>query len=337
MGYLQELPEAVVRLIRTQFVCEYATVSQAGVPIDTPTLVHASADLTTLDIVTGLAYPAKADRARRNPKVGLLLERGANAPVVSVAGIAAVRDCDLQANMDRCLAESVVYPYIAEWDYQTVVRKAVWYFTRMFVAIAPAHIRWWPNRAAMDGPPQEWRALPGAVFPPSDPTPPGKPSPSPGWPAPDWREMTKSGVERGGPAYLTLLDDEGFPLPFPALEVARTDDGLILTLPPSAPWSGGRASVSFEGVENLVGEATREGDRFHLKVERALPILPLMNPPNPMNPSPDVKAKLMERLEHECARRGQPIPTMPAEPPEPTAGARMRMEGAQDFEFHGNT
>jgi hypothetical protein len=334
MSYLDQLPETVAEMIRTQFVAEYATISQAGVPIDTPTLVHTSEDLTTLDVVTGLSYPAKAERARRNPKVGLLLERAPGDPVISVAGMAAVRDANLQANMERSIAETVLAPYVMAHDYQAVVRQAVFYFTRLFVAIAPVEIRWWPNQAATDGPPHVWRAPAGAVFPQSDPAPPGPASPAPGWPTPHWRTLAEQAIARKGPAHLTLIDAAGFPLPFRVRQVTPNDDGFGLKMPASVPWSEGKATLSFEGLENFVGDVVREGETFRFTAERALPILPLMDPPTQaLTPTPEVRARLMERLEYECSRRGQPIPTMPAEPPKPTAGALRRAGAAEAYQF----
>jgi hypothetical protein len=335
LDYLKDLPDDIAEMLRTQFVAEYATVTGAGVPIDTPTLVHTSADMSTLDIVTGLSYPAKAERARRNPKVGLLFERTPDQPVISVSGIAAVRDSDLQANMNRSIAETVLAPYITGSDYQTVVRQAVFYFTRVFVAIAPAEIRWWPNAAAMDGPGQVWRAPKGALFPQSDAEAPGKPSPAPGWAIPPWESLADAAVARGGPAHLTLLDADGFPLPFRARTVLRKDGGFTLTLPNAAPWKAGKATLSFEGLETFVGEVTSDGQTFQMQVERALPILPLMDPPTQaLTPTPEIRARLMERLEYECQRRGQPVPTMPAQPPAPTEGALRRARAAEAYAFN---
>lgn len=332
--YLDQLPRAVSHLIRTAFVTEFATISKAGVPIDTPLVMFTSEDLETIDGGTGLAYPAKAERARRNPKTGLLFEGGPNGPVVSIAGLSAVQDSNLQANLERYLSEEILAPYLNPElvDYAEVTRHAIWYFTRLIIAVKPVCICRWPNPAAMDGPPEEWRAPADTVFPSSDPAPPGPMSQAPWREAASWRIHAETALARKAPGHLTLIDADGFPLPIRAREVRADAEGFRLVMPKWLPWPEGKATLSFEGVETFVGDATIVDDDIRLRVERAMPVLPMMaDVSETLRPSPATKAALLQRLDYETRRRGVRIPEMPRHPPEPTAGARLRAQAAESY------
>jgi hypothetical protein len=100
-------------------------------------------------------------------------------------------------------------------------------------------------------------------------------------------------------------------------------------MPKGVPWSKGKASLTFQGREQFVGEANIENGKGVLKVERTLPVLPLVDENDQvLHPKPDTKAKLMARLEHEAKRRNQAIPTVPKTPPEMTPGAKARAAAA---------
>ena len=330
MSFIEELPGEIAGFVVSQFTAEYATVSSAGVPIDTPTLFFPSADLTTLDLMTGLAYPVKAERARKNPKVGLLVEGADDQPVVSIAGLATVRDSDFQANLERYITETIVTPVlnpdVVDWN---AVRQAVTYLTRILVCITPTHIRWWKDHAAMDQPPQEWRAPTGLKAAPSDPVPPGKPSEAAKWPHPPWTELAERAIAKGDVGHVTLCDGDGYPLPVRAGKITRTGAGFDFLVPKGAPWSNGKASLSFRGREMFVGEVVLQNGRGAFRVERSLPILPLADDfTQVITPNEENKAKLMKRLLHELGRRGKSIPVVPEKPPQPTAGALRRVAGA---------
>lgn len=334
MPYLDHLPDEVADLIRTRFIAEFATVSKAGVPIDTPLVPFTSEDLETIDSATGLAYPAKAERARRNPKVGMLFEGGPDEPVVSVSGLAAVRDSDFQANLERYLSEEILTTMLdpAKNDYVGVTRHAIWYFTRIVLCVKPAVVRWWNSPAAMDGAPHEWRAPADATYPQSDPAPRGKASPSPWRPGDSWRDLAASALARKAPAHLTLVDPEGFPLPLRARSVTGAAQGFALELPGWLPWSGGKASLTFQGIETFIGSAEISGREGLFTVERVLPVHPLMaDPAEILAPRAETRDALMERIALELERRGAALPKMPDQPPEPTAGAILRAEAAYGF------
>ena len=120
----------------------------------------------TIDLSTGLTYPAKAERARRNPRVCLLFadpltEGRENAPVAIVQGHAAVRDADLQANTDRYVRDSTMkLPDATKGQPKFVLKRMAFYYARIWVEITPVRIRWWADRS-LAGPGEEWRAPPG--------------------------------------------------------------------------------------------------------------------------------------------------------------------------------
>ena len=326
MSYIDALPDEVVHLIRSGMVAEYASVTAKGIPIDTPTYYFPSEDVSTLDIGTGLAYPAKAERARRYPKVGLLIEGDADEPVVSIAGFGAVRDADIQANLNRYAAETAhLLPPGGAWE---AMRKSVFYWSRVFVAVAPAHVRWWPNReAAHNEAPSEWVAPEGTQYPQSDPKPDGKMSNPPAWPLKPWQEIADMAIEREAPGHLTLRDGDGFPLPLRARSISRCDEGFAMAVPRSAPWAEGPATLSFQGREVLIGQARQEEDKTILAVERAMPLFPLTTPDQSVpRPDRETRAQLTARMDEELARRGLATPVVPEDMPPPTTHSVMRIE-----------
>lgn len=92
-----------------------------------------------------------------------------------------------------------------------------------------------------------------------------------------------------------------------------THAGFALGIPAGAPWPRtGRASLCFAGRATFVGRL--DGSDF--TVERMLPELPLVADTNEIfDPTPAVCEAPTNRLTAELARRGQAVPTMPAEPP----------------------
>jgi hypothetical protein len=329
MSMKEELPLHVVELMKTSSVAEYATVTASGVPIDTPVLFFPSKGLSSLDLATGLSYPAKAERARRNPRVGMLLEGNPGEPVVSIAGMAAVRDADLQANAMRYLSEAgSTLPHNPDW---LLARQAVWYWTRILVEVTPTRVLWWDSAAAMDQLPQRWEAPSGTIFPQSDPTPPGTTSRAAKWAERPWQELADQALHKHAPGHLSVLDNEGFPLPVRARAIATTEAGFALDVPAGIPWTiAGEACLTFGGLETFIGDVTRENGKVAMRVDRVLPVFPMTEDQRQLwQPTDDTREQLMRRLREETGRRGQSIPTIPLERPEPTDGCKRRMERAK--------
>jgi hypothetical protein len=324
MSGIRHLPDPVVDLIESGVVADFATVSSAGVPIDTPTYYFPSDDLTTIDVATGLPQPAKAERARRNPKVGLLIDGKADEPVVVICGHAAVRDANLEANAIRYLSETgfKVISYGLRWE---EARKAVHYWSRIIIENSLVRIIWWDSQSAMDGPPHVWDAPAGTVYPASDPEPLGRMEPSRWLPRP-WQEVAREAALSSWRPSLTVLDDRGYPLPIRPRTFDLVRDGFRLVVPSGVPWRcAGRGTITFAGFQTFVGEASGNNDVISFKVERALPQLPSTKDSREvLQPSEETLRHKMARLEYEATRRRQSLPSIPVDEPPPTRLAKLR-------------
>lgn len=325
MSSLYDLPKHVVAMIESGVVAEFATMTAKGVPIDTPTYYFPADDMATIDLATGVPNPAKAERARRNPKVGLLIEGRPEEPVVVIRARAAVRDSDIQANAIRYLAETG-WQGISHGITWEQARLAVTYWSRIIIENAPERIYWWDNHAALDGPPGVWNAASDTVWPTSDPAPAGKMNPS-AWVARPWQIVAEDAMKSGNAGHLSIADADGYPLPMRARTVEVTDEGFRLTMPRGLPWRiEGSASLTFAGFQTFVGEVRAAGDGVSFRVDRALPQHPsTYDTKQVLQPSEDTRAKAWARLEFEMERRGQSLPVIPDEAPERTRIARIRM------------
>ena len=138
--------------------------------------------------------------------------------------------------------------------------------------------------------------------------------------------MADRPVAQATEAHLTMLDEEGFPLPCRVSDVKRTDTGYSFHAPAGAPWvKSGKATLVFDGRATFVSVAQHEGARMTLTVERTLPLLPMVVTHSELwAPTETTRANLMGRLAHELDRRGQRVPVLPHDQPAPTAGTQRR-------------
>ena len=325
MSNLHDLPKHVFAMIESGVVAEFSTMSAAGVPIDTPTYYFPSDDMATIDLATGVPNPAKSERVRRNSKVGLLIEGRPEEPVVVIRAHGAVRDSDIQSNAIRYLAETG-YKGISHGITWEQARLAITYWSRIIIENTPERIYWWDDHAALDRPPGVWNADPMTAWPASDPAPAAKISPG-NWTARTWQEVAQDAVASGDGAHLSVVDADGFPLPMRANGFELVDEGFRLNMPRGTPWKlEGSASLTFAGFRTFVGKAEPLANCVLFRAERALPQHPsTLDTKQVLQPAETTLAKTRARLEAEMARLGQPLPTIPMEPPERTRMAKLRM------------
>lgn len=316
-------PREVVPLFERAITTEYASLTARGAPLTYPVTPYIAEDGQTLDVSTGLTYPSKAERARRNPKVALLYSDPVGTglsepPVVLVQGLAAVRDADLQANTDRYLRQSFEkVPEAYAGMPAFLLRRMAWYFVRIWVQVTPLRIMWWP-KSNLESQPEFWEAPADTNAPESDSVPQGK---SPGsWKAgpADWQLGAGYAVQHLGNPVVTLVDRQGFPFPMRVRETTQTPTGFHFDIPAGYPTDlYGPACMTFHthpeqftSQENMVftgrveafGKFTvdRQVGDWSLKGSRFKATVDFMNNGR----------KLAPRLKEEARRRGQSVPVI---------------------------
>ncbi|HXQ62510.1 MAG TPA: hypothetical protein VN796_09260 [Acidimicrobiales bacterium] len=324
-------PAGLLTVWEHSATAEYASLTRTGIPVTVPTTPYVGLGGRTLDVTTGLTYPTKAERARRDPRVCLLFADPVGAgiddpPVVLVQGLATVRDSDLQANTDRYIRMSTQkYPAATKGQPRFVLKRMGWYFTRIWIEITPLHIRWWPSRGLGEQP-QSWHAPEGTAAPLSDPAPSGA-QPQAWLPPPtSWRDAAAHVCERLPLQDLTVVDANGFPSCVPVMSARLVDDGFAVELGPGAPaFDEGPACLTlhthpevFTGQENrtFVGRVVPEtttgtGTSARVLVDRALADWSIVGSRAQSAIGFLRKGRLLSpRLRSEAERRFQPVPTV---------------------------
>jgi hypothetical protein len=302
---------------------EYASLDRAGSPVTWPVTPYLGEH--TIDVSTGLTYPLKAERARRNPKVTLSFSQprgsGLGHPAAFVVqGLATVRDADLQANSARYLEVSHArFPHIYASTPTAMLRGMAFYWARIWIEVTPVRVLWWLN-GDLDAAPQIWMRDTARPVPPSDPAPTGRGAGSWKTTAPvDWKVRTRGALDRLGMPVLTTVTPDGWPLPLRVREAEQTSTGFRVRPPEGVDIVGGPASLTlhslgevFDSQENiaLVGRSHVNADgTVDFEAQRALN--DFIVPKNSIRRSIYMLSagrRLNKRLESEAARRGQPVP-----------------------------
>jgi hypothetical protein len=322
------LPKDLVPLLMDG-VCEYASLKKDGTPITSPVIPFPGENGRTIDVQTGITYSSKAERARNNPQVCLLYSEPKASPVekpptVLVYGQACVYDSDLQANTDRYVRMNLARFTLFRMLPAFILRQMDGYFARIWIAVTPLKLLWWPE-GDMGATPQQWHAAEGTQAPSSDPPPEPLPTPHKHLVdlSTDWRKDIAYAFDRLGKPIITVVDEDGYPVPFRARGGSLEADGVHLDLPSAMPVeSRGRACLTFHTLnfqkgqmvknENMsfVGEVSGDGGDALFKVERCLPNVGFSRDPAGVVSLISIFIRMRKRLEVEAARRGQSVPAV---------------------------
>ncbi len=316
-------PSETHAIFERAITVEYASLTRAGEPITVPLTPYLGDDGATLDVSTGLTYPTKAERARRNPRVALLYADRVGSglpdpPVVAVQGIARLSD-DLQAATDRYVRlASAKNPNAFRGMPAFLVRRLDWYFARIWMHVTPTRMLWWPH-GDLDAAPEEW--VNSAVDAPATRAVAGPGDPRSGADPAGWRAVAERALDRLRHRDLTTVDATGHPLTVPVAGATLTPDGVRLALPAGvAPLvSAGPASLTLHDHDDaftwqhnasLVGTLRLEPEPL-LVVHRALDTIEL--PRGRLRQTlamATLRRRYASRLAAAAQRHGQPVPVV---------------------------
>jgi hypothetical protein len=128
-----------------------------------------------------------------------------------------------------------------------------------------------------------------------------------------------------GTPVLTVVDAEGYPVPFRILKGSLQSDGVSLDISPAMPTHArGRACLTFHTLdmkngqmvanENMSFIGTLSDDDVLFKVKRQLPTAGFKGGLRGMLSMMSIIRKLGKRIDEEATRRGQPVPTVRLSP-----------------------
>lgn len=322
------IPDAAASTMTQSYTCEFSVMRGDGTPVTTSLTPYPNSNGLTIDMSVGLIFPLRAERARKNPKVGLsycvpTTYHDESPARVVVRGHAAVRDTDLQTNTDRYFHELMeIYPGMFAGAPKAVLRRLAFYLARIWVEVTPLRVWWWPG-GDFGHPPERWDAPQAIELPESDPPPiePSRRGPSRFKSPADWRPGFESALDRLGPPALTTVDADGWPIIIPTVSATARPRGAILELPSGLqPNPPGPGCLTFHTFSLVKGSPLQEHRSFTGDTEPhsdGLLFMPDRQLVSASVPKRSALAKtfynvwrMRHRLPHEATRREQPTPTV---------------------------
>ena len=149
------LPEEVAAVLRSYYTCEVTTVNAKGQPMTWPALAYYDEATGEIFFSVSIAFPVKAQNARKRPQVSLLYSDPTGSgldqpPAVLVQGEATVAEIlDLTPHVSALnkLARQR-QPDSGRFQASNFSRRLFsWYlFKRIGITVRPKRLTVWPNR-----------------------------------------------------------------------------------------------------------------------------------------------------------------------------------------------
>jgi hypothetical protein len=150
-----QLPDEVAAVLRSYFTCEVTTINGKGQPMTWPTLAYFDEGTGEIFFSVSIAFPVKAQNARKRPQVSLLYSDPTGsglkqAPAVLVQGNATVAEILETTPHTKALNKLAQQrqPDSRRFTASKLSRRLFsWYlFKRIGITVRPKRLTVWPNR-----------------------------------------------------------------------------------------------------------------------------------------------------------------------------------------------
>jgi hypothetical protein len=150
-----QLPDEVTAVLRDYFTCEVTTVNAKGQPMTWPALAYYDEGTGEIFSTVSIAFPVKAQNARKRPQVSLLYSDPTGSeldqpPAVLVQGDATVAEILEATPHTKALNKLALQrqPDGKRFQASNLSRRLFsWYlFKRIGITVRPRRVTVWPNR-----------------------------------------------------------------------------------------------------------------------------------------------------------------------------------------------
>ncbi len=149
------LPDEIRALLQRYYTCEFTTVNSKGQPVTWPCLTHLHEATGQIIATASIAFPVKAQNARRYPQVSLLYSDPSGSGLVAPPAILVQGDARVEELLDHTDPTIIdLYRVIQQRqpDNRRFMRNRLmrriftWYlFQRLLVTVTPQRVRLWEH------------------------------------------------------------------------------------------------------------------------------------------------------------------------------------------------
>jgi hypothetical protein len=150
------LPPDIEAVLQKFLACEVTTVNKQGQPLTWPNLAYYNKPAGEIVVTSSVAFPTKAQIARRNPRMSVLFSDPTGSGLTDPPAVLVQGEATVDEMIDNKYGQLAIdifkesvrrQPESRQYVQNPLVRRLfVFYFQRIGVFIQPRRILAWPHR-----------------------------------------------------------------------------------------------------------------------------------------------------------------------------------------------